>query len=415
MIGFAALMFWAVLFKLLGWQYYTPFTVVLAAGLLALRFGVRESMRAPIEVFLLRFGVLNYALASQDPSYFESAVLVFCIVPSLSRLRNTGRLALAEGTCLLLLAWMVWSCVWTADLGMTVAGIAMSAVGLGFLLAWVLTFEGDLERILQEIIIVLAALAASSVIVGAMGLGAVGVTFAGVTFHRNQLGLLLGLLVLLSLFSSRSPLWARVAGGLGGGGLLLYCDSKSAILSIAAAASLFVILNQKRWWIWGGLAATGVAVFFLSLPSPRIDNLTRVLGRDPTFTGRTGIWEDSLQLLEQQPFTGYGYNAVWSAFENRLAQFPEAPGPQYAHAFNGWIEWGLQLGLGGALLYALFLAVYLHRAHGSVFGVHALCLLAYIEIYNLANVSNIPITRFGFFMLAVVTTCLFLGPRRTTS
>jgi hypothetical protein len=37
------------------------------------------------------------------------------------------------------------------------------------------------------------------------------------------------------------------------------------------------------------------------------------------------------------------------------------------------------------------------------------CLLVYVQIYDLANVSTIPITRFGFFMLAVVSACLWLG------
>ena len=210
MIAFTALTLCAVLFKLMGWQFYTPFTVCLAAGLFVLRFGIHESWREPLELFLLRFGVLNYALASQDPSYFEHATLIFCAVPTLSKLRATARLALDEGTCLLLLAYMVWSLVWTSDVGMTLAGILMSVVGLGFLLAFVVSFEGDLRQILQELLFVLAVLAVSSLIVGLMGLGAHGQTFSGVTFHRNQLGLLLGLLVLLSLFSGRSAIVARV-------------------------------------------------------------------------------------------------------------------------------------------------------------------------------------------------------------
>lgn len=36
------------------------------------------------------------------------------------------------------------------------------------------------------------------------------------------------------------------------------------------------------------------------------------------------------------------------------------------------------------------------------------CLLVFIEIYNLANVSSVPINRFGFFVLAVATMGLFV-------
>jgi exopolysaccharide production protein ExoQ len=139
------------------------------------------------------------------------------------------------------------------------------------------------------------------------------------------------------------------------------------------------------------------------------------MGRDPTFTSRTLIWADSSRLLAEQPFTGFGYNAVWSAFENRLSQYPNAPGPRYAHAHNAWIDWALQLGLGGLLVYVLFLAVlslralgHARRVAGFAVGVQALCLLVYIQIYDLANVSTIPITRFGFFMLAATSACLSL-------
>jgi O-antigen ligase len=107
---------------------------------------------------------------------------------------------------------------------------------------------------------------------------------------------------------------------------------------------------------------------------------------------------------------------VWSAFENRLAQFRNAPGPRYAHAHNAWLDWALQLGIGGLLLYVLFLGVLLVRAvvcarlgAGFATGVSAVCLLVYIQIYDLANVSTVPITRFGFFMLAVSSASLWMG------
>lgn len=40
--------------------------------------------------------------------------------------------------------------------------------------------------------------------------------------------------------------------------------------------------------------------------------------------------------------------------------------------------------------------------------------MVYIEIYNLANVSTVPVNRFGFFMLAMTTTCLLLALRPKT-
>ena len=107
-------------------------------------------------------------------------------------------------------------------------------------------------------------------------------------------------------------------------------------------------------------------------------------------------------------------------FENRLSQYPDAPGPRYAHAHNAWLDWALQLGIGGLLFYVVFLTVLALRALararaggvGFQQGGQTLCLLLYIQIYDLANVSTVPITRFGFFMLAVASACLWLATTR---
>lgn len=417
MIQFCALVIGAALFKLLGGQYYTPLSLVVAGLLFVLRYGVDAEVRQRLETFLLQFGVLIYALANQDPSYYEHAALLICLVPSTARLRRTGILAVSEGTALLVLAYAAWSLAWTANIEMSLAGVLMSAEGLAFLLAFVVACDGDLEVVFWQVFQVLAAVLIGSLLVGALGHGSVGSTFAGVTLHRNHLGFLLGLLILLSLFSVRSPTpWLHRVCAAAGAAFLLYIDSKSAIIAITLTSLVWFIATAKRWRLYTALATLFLAVFTVTLPSPKMDHFALRMGRDPTFTSRTLIWADSVRLLAEQPFTGFGYNAVWSAFENRLSQYPDAPGPRYAHAHNAWLDWALQLGLGGLALYILFLAVFsvraVMRARGSEagfrFGVQALCLLLYIQIYDLANVSTIPITRFGFFMLAVASACLWL-------
>ncbi len=416
MIQLAVLVLVAVGFKLLGGQYSTPLGFVLAGALFAARYAVGADLRRHLEALLLQLGVLIYALANQDPSYFEHAALVFCLVPSLARLRRAGRLALSEGTALLLLAYATWSLAWTSNTSMSVAGIVMSAEGLAFLFGFVVANDGELEAIFRQVLQVLVAVWVGSLLVGPMGYGSVGLTYAGVTFHRNHLGFLLGLLILLCLFLARSdPRWLHRLGALAGAALLVYIDSKSAIIAITVTAIVWLIANSRHWRIYGALAATAAAAFYVTLPSPKMDHFALRMGRDPTFTSRTLIWADSARLLAEQPFTGFGYNAVWSAFENRLSQYSDAPGPRYAHAHNAWLDWALQLGLGGWLLYALFLAVLAWRALGRAragdfaIGVQALCLLLYVQIYDLANVSTIPITRFGFFMMAVASACLWLA------
>lgn len=415
MMTFAALVLAAVLSKVLGNQVFTPLAVGIAAALFLLRLVLERPRRRAVEHFLLQFGVLLYALANQDPSYYEHTALLICVVPTLARWRRIGETALAESSILVVLLFILWSAVWSANLEMSVAGFVMSGLCLAFVVAFVLQAEGDLTRMFRDVLLVLGAILVGSLIAGAMGHGSAGKTFAGVTLHRNQLGFLLGLMILLCLFVLRwrrgGPLaWRHLAGGIAAAVLLVFIDSKSAIIAIAFTTLVLFVISARRWKGYLGALVLGMVVFVAALPSPKMDHFALWMGRDPTFTSRTEIWEDSLRLAAHQPFTGYGYNAVWSAHENRLAQYRNAPGPLYAHAHNAWIDWVLQLGVGGLAVYLLFLGVLLKRAltlagrpDGVPLAIQAACLLLYIQIYDLANVSTVPVTRFGFFMLAVTT------------
>jgi exopolysaccharide production protein ExoQ len=425
MVTLLALVLAAALFKVLGNQIFTPLSVVLAATLLLVRLPLDAHHRRPIELFLLQFGVLLYALANQDPSYYEHTALLLCLAPTLARWRRIVETLRREGSVLLIFLVVLWSICWTSNVDMSVAGFVMSAICLAFLIGFVLEFDGDMNAVLGRVLMVLVAVMVGSFVVGAAGHGAAGKTFSGVTLHRNQLGFLLGLLILICLFNLRFRWsWLSVLGAVSAAALLVFIDSKSAIISIVFTSVVLFVISARRWKLCLGLLALGLAAFVATLPSPKMDHFALWMGRDPTFTSRTEIWEDSLKMAADQPFTGYGYNAVWSAHENRLSQYRNAPGPLYAHAHNAWIDWLLQLGLGGLVAYWFFLGVLVWRAlsmvreprappastpaSGRVLAVQALCLLIYIQIYDLANVSTVPVTRFGFFMLAVISLSLWM-------
>ena len=197
---------------------------------------------------------------------------------------------------LLLFAYITWSLAWTSSVDMSLAGLVMSALCMAFLLALVVAVDGDLREIFLLLLQVLAAVLVASLLAGIMGYGNVSRTFAGVTLHRNQLGFLLGLLILLGLFFMRafavrlSLRWLPLLGAASGAGLLLYADSKSTIIAIAVTALLWFIATAKRWRLYAALAALAAVIFVVTLPSPRMDNFAVRMGRDPTFTSRTEIW-----------------------------------------------------------------------------------------------------------------------------
>ncbi len=78
------------------------------------------------------------------------------------------------------------------------------------------------------------------------------------------------------------------------------------------------------------------------------------LGRDPTLTGRTVLWEHIVHSVWERPLQGYGYAAYWFGFNGPGASFTRDWGITSAH--SGWLELTLDLGLVGVALVLAVLA-----------------------------------------------------------
>ena len=77
------------------------------------------------------------------------------------------------------------------------------------------------------------------------------------------------------------------------------------------------------------------------------------LGRDPTLTGRTVLWQHIVQSVTERPLLGYGYAAYWFGFNGPGASFTRDWGITSAH--SGWLELTLDLGLVGVALVVVVL------------------------------------------------------------
>lgn len=121
------------------------------------------------------------------------------------------------------------------------------------------------------------------------------------------------------------------------------------------------------WWVLkqGGAAFTIVAVWFSVVTSGLVawfwntDSaaILQALGKDPSLTGRTLIWEALMRRVAERPMTGYGFSAFWGvdsipAREIRLeTQWP------VPSAHNGWIDLLVQLGWPGAIFVGTIMLV----------------------------------------------------------
>jgi O-antigen ligase len=134
------------------------------------------------------------------------------------------------------------------------------------------------------------------------------------------------------------------------------------------------------------------------------DDLAVMMGRDPSLTGRTNIWEAVLST-NTNALVGTGYDSFWLG--PRLAQVWAIAGP-VNEAHNGYLEWYLEFGviglvLLGGLLLTTYRSIWRNLSQNSS-GLPLAWALWYIALfYNITEAAFTPAFMcLTWLMLAVV-------------
>jgi O-antigen ligase len=90
-----------------------------------------------------------------------------------------------------------------------------------------------------------------------------------------------------------------------------------------------------------------------SAASPGLAAITRVLPVDPTFTGRSDIWEFALSAVAQKPIIGHGYAAFWDDVTERQTAKGAEWAVTAAHSHNAYLDLAITIGVPGLLLVIL--------------------------------------------------------------
>ncbi len=197
------------------------------------------------------------------------------------------------------------------------------------------------------------------------------VMYSGVTETKNELGmvcLVFGLgsaWCLLSAWqmsrgSERTrQLVAYLAVVLTAVWLLYMANSMTSLMCFGVAGALMALVmlfnRAQRLAVVNLMIAAIVSVCFSVLFLNAGGGILNSVGRDPTLTGRTSIWQVVLSVAGN-PLVGTGYESFWLG--ERLSKvWAVMPGIQEAH--NGYLEVYLNLGwIGVGLMVALIIAGY---------------------------------------------------------
>jgi exopolysaccharide production protein ExoQ len=139
--------------------------------------------------------------------------------------------------------------------------------------------------------------------------------------------------------------------------LLWVCDSKSAICSLGIGGGIMLLASRPslacKRAVVHLLVLTVLSVSVYSLFFDSAGSLVRGLGRDPSLTGRTDVW-NSVLSLHSNPWVGTGFESFWLG--QRLDDMREAlPNLDINESHNGYLEVYVNLGWMGVSLLALLL------------------------------------------------------------
>ena len=96
-----------------------------------------------------------------------------------------------------------------------------------------------------------------------------------------------------------------------------------------------------------------IAVAFIAALIAVLDPglLFALMNRDTSLTGRTQLWQMSLQAAAERPWTGYGYAAFWNESSRTVQYIWLAIGWEAPSAHNTYIDILLVIGIPGLALY----------------------------------------------------------------
>jgi exopolysaccharide production protein ExoQ len=221
--------------------------------------------------------------------------------------------------------------------------------------------------------------------------------YSGYFGGKNYLGEFAGVALLLALHEVLYSGFRRALGIIFvfvAIALLLLSDSKTSF-GLAILAPLLAGLTL----IVGRTTGLSPAIILLSIPigyevlshlipSFNFNRLSYILYGDPTFTGRTLIWDFADFQIWRRPLQGWGYQSFWLAG-------PESPSLQDArgwirsmpNAHNGYVDTKLEMGYIGLAFLVTFILTALHaikrvadRDPVRAWGVLSLAL--FVIIYN---------------------------------
>ncbi|MEM9816135.1 MAG: O-antigen ligase family protein [Cyanobacteria bacterium P01_D01_bin.6] len=119
------------------------------------------------------------------------------------------------------------------------------------------------------------------------------------------------------------------------------------VLLIALIHAVQVLRFRGQLFIWCLGTFAGSYFFIATWRQTVVNYVLNLLGKDPTLTGRTDIWDVILSKIQEKIWFGYGLDAFWHGIYGESFYIINAVRWELPSAHNGFLDLTLHLGVVG--------------------------------------------------------------------
>lgn len=348
-------------------------------------------------------------------NYFITIVLLVC------RYKRTLYALQSNPIFILISIYIPLSVFWSYDQGATfMAGLALTFCTLfgvylasRFSLKQQVIMLGYLMLTFTFLSFIWSVVLPKYGVMGGVHLGA----WRGVFVHKNHAGRMMVLscaiqFMLFQYVKDKFHKWLYLIGmGLSclmiiqttSGGALINCVF---VMTIVVITRVFEAEPRKLLLSVIFLAAAGA--FITMAYNPLMTFGLKLIGKDPTLTGRTDIWEYIFDQIARHPFRGYGLNAFWGGTDSAALYVIERAGWEVPDSHHGFLDMTLQIGIIGSAMVCLALWQTLLRGIARI-RLYRSWLSSWLMVYSLYMVivnlteTSLLITNNIFWILMATT------------
>ncbi|MBR0776274.1 O-antigen ligase family protein [Bradyrhizobium diazoefficiens] len=177
--------------------------------------------------------------------------------------------------------------------------------------------------------------------------------------HKNVASPVMTILVYVGIYLGAvgSFVMGPAIAALAGVFLIFTGGKTSTVLCLVVYALASLVYVTRSLWLKRMICFAPLIVMNLltvgSVMSPALGTITRMLPVDPTFTGRSDIWEFALAAVAEKPVLGHGYAAFWDDVTERQTAKGSEWAVTAAHSHNSYLDLAITIGLPGLLLVIL--------------------------------------------------------------